>query len=143
MHLDKALSTPNVVSLNLTGESPYSVSPLNDTVDGNASHSPADNEATEGLQPTTPPPSQEHTNWLLRFFQSELFDASLALHYLYRSKSKDTGVQQYLGNLRCHRARPSLQLVFPGIDSFVFRLSRESIVHSGSGRRRVLPATVD
>ena len=48
-------------------------------------------------EPTTPPPSQEHTNWLLRFFQSELFDASLAVHYLYRSKSKDTGVQQYLG----------------------------------------------
>ncbi|XP_055327654.1 phosphatidylinositol 4-kinase beta-like isoform X2 [Paramacrobiotus metropolitanus] len=50
------------------------------------------------VTPLTPPPSQEHTNWLLRFFQSDLFDANLAIHYLYRSKSKDTGVQQYLGN---------------------------------------------
>ncbi|GAV04312.1 hypothetical protein RvY_14613 [Ramazzottius varieornatus] len=98
VHPDKTLSAPNVLGLYLTGESPYSASSLNDTVDGNASHSPVDNEVTAGLQPTTPPPSQEHTNWLLRFFQSELFDASLALHYLYRSKSKDTGVQQYLGN---------------------------------------------
>jgi hypothetical protein len=53
-------------------------------------------DADNFVVPATPT-SQEHTNWLLRFFQSELFDASLAVHYLYRSKSKDTGVQQYLG----------------------------------------------
>ncbi|OQV25091.1 Phosphatidylinositol [Hypsibius exemplaris] len=94
---DKAVSVPDsldlgCVSLKLpNGEMPEE--------EGGLGRRDADNFVV----PATPPPlisanTQEHTNWLLRFFQSELFDASLAVHYLYRSKSKDTGVQQYLGN---------------------------------------------
>ena len=94
---EKTWSAPNVLSLDGMDSRLSGAIPLHENdLHGQSSKSPADHE---GNPPSTPPPSQEHTNWLLRFFQSELFDASLALHYLYRSKSKDTGVQQYLGKL--------------------------------------------
>lgn len=35
-------------------------------------------------------------SWLLRLFQSKLFDVSMAISYLY--KSKEPGVQAYIGN---------------------------------------------
>ncbi|XP_070534523.1 phosphatidylinositol 4-kinase beta-like isoform X2 [Ptychodera flava] len=40
-----------------------------------------------------PPPKQ---SWLLRLFESKLFDISMAITYLY--KSKEQGVQSYIGN---------------------------------------------
>lgn len=36
-----------------------------------------------------------HSSWLLRLFESTLFDMSIALGYLF--KSKEPGVQTYLG----------------------------------------------
>lgn len=38
----------------------------------------------------------QQESWLLRLFQSKLFDVSMAISYLY--KSKEPGVQAYIGN---------------------------------------------
>ncbi|KAM6972987.1 phosphatidylinositol 4-kinase beta-like [Aplochiton taeniatus] len=47
-----------------------------------------------------PPPSSSSSSskqsWLLRLFESKLFDVSMAISYLY--KSKEPGVQAYIGN---------------------------------------------
>lgn len=40
--------------------------------------------------------SQSKQSWLLRLFESKLFDVSMAISYLY--KSKEPGVQAYIGN---------------------------------------------
>lgn len=40
--------------------------------------------------------SQSKHSWLLRLFESKLFDVSMAISYLY--KSKEPGVQAYIGN---------------------------------------------
>uniref|UniRef100_A0A3Q2WYG7 Phosphatidylinositol 4-kinase beta n=1 Tax=Haplochromis burtoni TaxID=8153 RepID=A0A3Q2WYG7_HAPBU len=42
------------------------------------------------------PPSSSKQSWLLRLFESKLFDVSMAISYLY--KSKEPGVQAYIGN---------------------------------------------
>ncbi|KAI8506122.1 Phosphatidylinositol 4-kinase beta [Branchiostoma belcheri] len=42
---------------------------------------------------TVPPPKQ---SWLLRLFESKMFDMSIAISYLYNSK--EPGVQAYIGN---------------------------------------------
>lgn len=52
-------------------------------------------------EPHPPEPSAPHTStsrqsWLLRLFESKLFDVSMAISYLY--KSKEPGVQAYIGN---------------------------------------------
>lgn len=44
----------------------------------------------------TPDPPSARQSWLLRLFESRLFDVSMAVSYLY--KSKDPGVQAYIGN---------------------------------------------
>ncbi|XP_029282209.1 LOW QUALITY PROTEIN: phosphatidylinositol 4-kinase beta [Cottoperca gobio] len=41
-------------------------------------------------------PSSSKQSWLLRLFESKLFDVSMAIAYLY--KSKEPGVQAYIGN---------------------------------------------
>ncbi|XP_077363976.1 phosphatidylinositol 4-kinase beta-like isoform X2 [Festucalex cinctus] len=41
-------------------------------------------------------PASDGSSWLLRLFQSKLFDASMAVAYLF--KSKEPGVQAYIGN---------------------------------------------
>ncbi|XP_034088615.1 LOW QUALITY PROTEIN: phosphatidylinositol 4-kinase beta [Gymnodraco acuticeps] len=41
-------------------------------------------------------PSSSKQSWLLRLFESKLFDVSMAISYLY--KSKEPGVQAYIGN---------------------------------------------
>ncbi|KAM9776868.1 phosphatidylinositol 4-kinase beta-like isoform 2-T2 [Syngnathus typhle] len=41
-------------------------------------------------------PASDRSSWLLRLFQSKLFDASMAVAYLF--KSKEPGVQAYIGN---------------------------------------------
>ncbi|XP_067111767.1 phosphatidylinositol 4-kinase beta-like isoform X2 [Osmerus mordax] len=51
--------------------------------------------------PPAPPPglspsSSSKQSWLLRLFESKLFDVSMAISYLY--KSKEPGVQAYIGN---------------------------------------------
>lgn len=48
--------------------------------------------------PARPDPSSSSSkqSWLLRLFQSKLFDVSMAISYLY--KSKEPGVQAYIGN---------------------------------------------
>lgn len=46
------------------------------------------------LNPSKPPAKE---SWLLRFFESKLFDMSIAIQYLYNSK--EPGVQTYLGML--------------------------------------------
>ncbi|KAK7880289.1 hypothetical protein WMY93_033057 [Mugilogobius chulae] len=40
--------------------------------------------------------SNQQSSWLLRLFESKLFDVSMAISYLY--SSKDPGVQAYIGN---------------------------------------------
>lgn len=40
--------------------------------------------------------SSSKQSWLLRLFESKLFDVSMAISYLY--KSKEPGVQAYIGN---------------------------------------------
>ncbi|XP_055083618.1 phosphatidylinositol 4-kinase beta isoform X2 [Periophthalmus magnuspinnatus] len=40
--------------------------------------------------------SSQQSSWLLRLFESKLFDVSMAISYLY--SSKDPGVQAYIGN---------------------------------------------
>ena len=42
------------------------------------------------------PSSSSKQSWLLRLFESKLFDVSMAISYLY--KSKEPGVQAYIGN---------------------------------------------
>lgn len=59
---------------------------------------------TPAVQKKTPPaapsesptPSSSKQSWLLRLFESKLFDVSMAISYLY--KSKEPGVQAYIGN---------------------------------------------
>ena len=52
------------------------------------------NSATNGEgAPTLPPPK---SSWLLRLFESKMFDMSIAVAYLFNSK--ETGVLTYLGN---------------------------------------------
>lgn len=50
------------------------------------------------VQPKSTPPSSSTSkqSWLLRLFESKLFDVSMAISYLY--KSKEPGVQAYIGN---------------------------------------------
>lgn len=49
------------------------------------------------VQPeSSSPPSSSKQSWLLRLFESKLFDVSMAISYLY--KSKEPGVQAYIGN---------------------------------------------
>ncbi|XP_054620083.1 phosphatidylinositol 4-kinase beta-like isoform X2 [Dunckerocampus dactyliophorus] len=56
-----------------------------------------DEEANgRGLCRREPPPSSSKQSWLLRLFESKLFDVSMAMAYLY--KSKEPGVQAYIGN---------------------------------------------
>lgn len=43
-----------------------------------------------------PSASSSKQSWLLRLFESKLFDVSMAISYLY--KSKEPGVQAYIGN---------------------------------------------
>lgn len=50
--------------------------------------------STESSSP--PPSSSSKQSWLLRLFESKLFDVSMAISYLY--KSKEPGVQAYIGN---------------------------------------------
>lgn len=40
--------------------------------------------------------SLANKSWLLRLFESKMFDASMAVHYLFNSK--EPGVLSYLGN---------------------------------------------
>lgn len=58
-----------------------------------------------GASQQVPPPSarpessscsSSKQSWLLRLFESKLFDVSMAISYLY--KSKEPGVQAYIGN---------------------------------------------
>lgn len=51
-------------------------------------------EQEEARRP--PQPSSSKQSWLLRLFESKLFDVSMAISYLY--KSKEPGVQAYIGN---------------------------------------------
>eukprot|EP00066_Takifugu_rubripes_P018259 XP_011607525.1 PREDICTED: phosphatidylinositol 4-kinase beta [Takifugu rubripes] len=46
--------------------------------------------------PSAPQTSTSKQSWLLRLFESKLFDVSMAISYLY--KSKEPGVQAYIGN---------------------------------------------
>nr|XP_020516243.2 phosphatidylinositol 4-kinase beta-like [Labrus bergylta] len=48
------------------------------------------------LLPTAASSSSSKQSWLLRLFESKLFDVSMAISYLY--KSKEPGVQAYIGN---------------------------------------------
>lgn len=47
-------------------------------------------------EPSPPQTSTSKQSWLLRLFESKLFDVSMAISYLY--KSKEPGVQAYIGN---------------------------------------------
>ncbi|XP_070840614.1 phosphatidylinositol 4-kinase beta-like [Chaetodon trifascialis] len=48
------------------------------------------------LLPSSSSSSSSKQSWLLRLFESKLFDVSMAISYLY--KSKEPGVQAYIGN---------------------------------------------
>lgn len=47
-------------------------------------------------EPSVPQTATSKQSWLLRLFESKLFDVSMAISYLY--KSKEPGVQAYIGN---------------------------------------------
>lgn len=47
-------------------------------------------------EPSVPQTPTSKQSWLLRLFESKLFDVSMAISYLY--KSKEPGVQAYIGN---------------------------------------------
>ena len=55
--------------------------------------SPTEKEAGSSQTEVYPVPAE---SWLMRLFQSKLFDMSIAIHYLFNSK--EPGVQSYLGN---------------------------------------------
>lgn len=57
-----------------------------------------DEEEEEPSPPARPDLSSSSSkqSWLLRLFESKLFDVSMAISYLY--KSKEPGVQAYIGN---------------------------------------------
>ncbi|XP_014896539.1 phosphatidylinositol 4-kinase beta [Poecilia latipinna] len=58
---------------------------------------PAAQKQTPPAAPSeSPSPSSSKQSWLLRLFESKLFDVSMAISYLY--KSKEPGVQAYIGN---------------------------------------------
>ncbi|XP_054878529.1 phosphatidylinositol 4-kinase beta-like [Poeciliopsis prolifica] len=58
---------------------------------------PAVPKQTPPVAPSeSPSPSSSKQSWLLRLFESKLFDVSMAIAYLY--KSKEPGVQAYIGN---------------------------------------------
>jgi hypothetical protein len=63
---------------------------LKSTIDSPASMNTEDLVIAEDSQQKT---SQ---SWLLRLFESKMFDASMAVHYLFNSK--EPGVLSYLGN---------------------------------------------
>ena len=50
----------------------------------------------EGGEMTTQKKGEKCQSWLLRLFESKMFDASMAVHYLFNSK--EPGVLSYLGN---------------------------------------------
>ena len=52
-------------------------------------------DSTEQTQCTTQYPTSTKQSWLLRLFESKLFDMNLAITYLYNSK--EPGVQTYIG----------------------------------------------
>uniref|UniRef100_A0AAQ5XDL7 Phosphatidylinositol 4-kinase beta n=1 Tax=Amphiprion ocellaris TaxID=80972 RepID=A0AAQ5XDL7_AMPOC len=52
--------------------------------------------APPNSRPESSSPSSSKQSWLLRLFESKLFDVSMAISYLY--KSKEPGVQAYIGN---------------------------------------------
>lgn len=57
---------------------------------------PAVQKDTPPAASASPSPSSSKQSWLLRLFESKLFDVSMAISYLY--KSKEPGVQAYIGN---------------------------------------------
>ncbi|KAM9838921.1 phosphatidylinositol 4-kinase beta-like [Aulostomus maculatus] len=71
-----------------------------DEVDEEDSTVPGDMSRAEPSAPacpeSPPTPSSSKQSWLLRLFESKLFDVSMAISYLY--KSKEPGVQAYIGN---------------------------------------------
>ena len=92
----------NPRKLNLT----LNVTPLNirdEDSKTNSEHNINDNNSSDSMESKTPPNSnvappsskQSWSSWLLRLFESKLFDMTIAITYLYNSK--EPGVQTYIG----------------------------------------------
>ena len=93
---ERSYSAPlNPRKMNLT----LDVTPLNMSSDdiNNCNNSNEDDTGESGITPRAslaqPPASKQ--SWLLRLFESKLFDMTIAITYLYNSK--EPGVQTYIG----------------------------------------------
>ncbi len=65
--------------------------------DGTSQQDPSPSSRPESSSvPSASLSSSSKQSWLLRLFESKLFDVSMAISYLY--KSKEPGVQAYIGN---------------------------------------------
>lgn len=73
--------------------------PLTPSIQVPVPHTPPTQASAQAPPPQAQPPQappSARQSWLLRLFESRLFDVSMAVSYLY--KSKDPGVQAYIGN---------------------------------------------
>ncbi|XP_061764502.1 phosphatidylinositol 4-kinase beta-like isoform X2 [Nerophis ophidion] len=89
-------------------------------------------------QELPPQSSSSKQSWLLRLFESKLFDVSMAMAYLY--KSKEPGVQAYIGNRLFSFADsevdfylPQLLSMYVHMDAEVGDAIRPYLVHRCSG----------
>lgn len=77
--------------------------------------------------PTQAPPLQAppsaRQSWLLRLFESRLFDVSMAVSYLY--KSKDPGVQAYIGNRLFSFANAQVDFYLPQLLNMYVHMDEE------------------
>lgn len=71
----------------------------------------------------TPAPPSARQSWLLRLFESRLFDVSMAVSYLY--KSKDPGVQAYIGNRLFSFAHAQVDFYLPQLLNMYVHMDEE------------------
>ncbi|XP_076157822.1 phosphatidylinositol 4-kinase beta-like [Alosa pseudoharengus] len=67
--------------------------------------------------------STSKQSWLLRLFESKLFDVSMAIAYLY--KSKEPGVQAYIGNRLFSFPEPDVDFHLPQLLSMYVHMDEE------------------
>lgn len=73
--------------------------------------------------PQTPDLPSARQSWLLRLFESRLFDVSMAVSYLY--KSKDPGVQAYIGNRLFSFAHNQVDFYLPQLLNMYVHMDEE------------------
>ena len=76
--------------------SPMSLRSFHSVREEDSGHESPTERDTLAASPQGQELAQASQSWLMRLFQSKLFDMSIAIHYLFNSK--EPGVQSYLGN---------------------------------------------